>query len=100
MKSFYVSLGQLVGIFFGAAFLIFLVILAASGGKTVHDEILEEVKKPAVESLGVGSGFDEVKFYTNNYNGHDYVICLGWFGRGSQMCMIHSPDCSCMRKEQ
>ena len=82
-------------IFMGVIGTLFIILLM-TGGKPTNQIILEKIEKIEQQQDSSEIG---LKFYTNDYNGHQYVICTRCESNGSQMCMVHSPDCQCFKKD-
>ena len=66
-------------------------------GKPTNQRILEKLEE--VETPTKGTVEPHGNFFTEEYNGHQYVI-YRYFGGRTVVSMTHSPDCQCFQQHK
>lgn len=66
-------------------------------GKPTNQRILEKLEE--VETPTKGTVEPHGNFFTEEYNGHQYVI-YRYFGGRTVVSMTHSPDCQCFQQNK
>ena len=79
-----------------AALGVFLII-ALICGKPTNQIILEKLEEIETPTKGVIDSCG--KFFTEEYDGHKYVIYKYWHGKTS-VSITHSPNCPCFRQHK